>query len=340
MQLLTDKRCRIIQESVTMNSSSRTEIRKSGVYIPDLCFGTSALGNMPDTYTYKVGERRAVDTLKAILTSSSPFIDASRNYGMGRSEERIGLAIKELGGLPDTAVISTKLDRNMDSLLFDAAQARQSLEESLSALGVDRVDILHLHDPEHAGSFEPVTRTGGAIDELFKMRDEGLCRVVGLAAGNVEVMMPLLKDYDFDALITHNRFTLVNANAEKMIAFAHDKNIAVLNAAPYCGGALAKGTASFKRYVYQAADATTLAPLKVVEEICNRHHVPPGAAALQYSLRDPRIAATICGVSKPERVEQTQAWADYHIPDYVWQELSEITRTTDDPEATRNYSPG
>ena len=323
-----------------MNSRSRTEIRKSGVYIPDLCFGTSALGNMPDTYTYEVGERRAVDTLKAILTSSSPFIDASRNYGMGQSEERIGLAIKELGGLPDTAVISTKLDRNMDSLLFDAAQARQSLEESLSALGVDRVDILHLHDPEHAGSFEPVTRTGGAIDELFKMRDEGLCRVVGLAAGNVEVMMPLLKDYDFDALITHNRFTLVNANAEKMIAFAHDKNIAVLNAAPYCGGALAKGTASFKRYVYQAADATTLAPLKVVEKICNRHHVPSGAAALQYSLRDPRIAATICGVSKPERVEQTQAWADYHIPDYVWQELSETTRTTDDPEATRNYSPG
>jgi len=172
------------------------------------------------------------------------------------------------------------------------------------------------------------------------MREEGLCKVVGLAAGNVEVMMPILKKYDFDTLITHNRFTLVNANAEKMIAFAHSKNIAVLNAAPYCGGALAKGTSSFKRYVYQKASVATLAPLKVVEEICNRHHVPPGAAALQYSMRDPRIAATICGVSKVERVQQTETWAEYPIPEDVWHELSGVMRTTDDPEATRNYSPG
>jgi len=94
---------------------------------------------MPDTYTYEVDERRAVETVKAILTSNAPFIDTSRNYGMGRSEKRMGVAIKELGGVPDNAVISTKLDRNMDSMVFDAAQARRSLEETLSALGVEKV---------------------------------------------------------------------------------------------------------------------------------------------------------------------------------------------------------
>lgn len=318
----------------------QTEIRKSGVRIPDICFGTSALGNMPDTYTYEVDEARAVETVKAILTSDSPFIDTGRNYGMGRSEERIGLALKELGGLPEGAVISTKLDRNMDTLLFDASEARRSLEESFTALGVNHVDILHLHDPEHAGSLEPIVQKGGAIDELFKMREEGLCKVVGLAAGDVEVMLPILKDRDFDLLITHNRFTLVNSNAEEMISYAYANDITVMNAAPYCGGALAKGTESFKRYVYQEANDDVLAPIKVVEEICRKHNVPPGAAALQFSLKDNRIASTICGVSKPERVAETLAWSSHAIPDAVWLELTALQRTRSDPEKTRKYTPG
>lgn len=86
-----------------------------------------------------------------------------------------------------------------------------SIEESLTALGVDSIDILHLHYPEHAESLEPITSAGGAIDTLFKMREEGLCKVVGLAAGNVDVMLPMLKDRDFGILIIHNRFTLVDA---------------------------------------------------------------------------------------------------------------------------------
>ncbi len=323
-----------------MAGVNKTEIRNTGVAIPELCFGTSALGDMPDTYSYEVSEARAVETVKSILTSDYPFIDCSRNYGMGRSEQRIGLAIKELGGLPAGASISTKLDRNMDTGRFDAGEARRSIEESLTDLGVDSVDILHLHDPEHAESLEPITGAGGAIDTLFKMREEGLCKVVGLAAGNVDVMLPMLKDRDFDILITHNRFTLVNANAEAMIDYAVSRNIAVMNAAPYCGGALAKGTASFKRYVYQEASDDTLAPLKKVEQICAKYGVPPGAAALQFSMRDQRITSTICGVSRPERIDQTLAWAAIDIPEDAWSELMSLPRLSDDPEASREYSAG
>ena len=323
-----------------MTSRATKEIRNSGVHIPDICFGTSALGNMPDTYSYEVDEARAVETVKAMLTSDSPFIDTGRNYGMGRSEERIGLALKALGGLPAGAVISTKLDRNMETGLFDASEARRSVEESFTALGVSRVDILHLHDPEHAESLDPIVRKGGALDELFKMREEGLCKVVGLAAGNVDVMLPILKDRDFDILITHNRFTLVNINAEEMIAYAAKNDITVLNAAPYCGGALAKGTDSFKRYVYQEASEDMLAPIKAVESVCQKYSIPPGAAALQFSLREKRIASTICGVSKPERMVETLSWADYKIPEDVWAELNALPRTQADPEATRVYKPG
>jgi D-threo-aldose 1-dehydrogenase len=308
--------------------------------VPKICFGTSSLSSMPDTYGYEVSPERAHETVRAIFDSSVNFLDTSRLYGFGRSEERIGDVIRERGGLPKNFVVSTKLDRDPNTNKFDAGEARRSLEESLKALNLDRVHLLHLHDPEHARSLAEVTGKDGALPALLKMKEAGLCDAIGLAAGTLEVMMPLLKDWEFDALITHNRFTLVNRNATPMIDFAASKGIAVLNAAPYAGGVLAKGSDSFQRYVYQKATAEMLDPVKRVEAVCAKHGVPPGAVALQFSMRDPRIASTICGVSKPERVKETLAWADWKIPAALWDELKSLPFAMDDPEATREYSAG
>ena len=308
--------------------------------VPPIAFGGSALGDMPDTYGYSVDDERARQTIRAILALPDGFIDTSRNYGMGRSEERIGQVVRELGGWPEGRILSTKLDRDMETGRFDAAQARRSLEESLKALGVTRVQILHLHDPEHGANLSEVKRKGGALSELVKMKEEGLAVAIGLAAGKIDVMIPILRDWDLDVLITHNRFTLVNRNAEPMIALAQVRGMAVLNAAPFAGGVLAKGTADYRRYVYQQASEKMLAPIARVEAICARHGVPPGAAALQFSLRDPRIASTICGVSRPERVEETLAWVKWPIADEVWKELLALPFSAEDPEMMRDYKPG
>jgi D-threo-aldose 1-dehydrogenase len=318
----------------------KTQLGRTKLAVSRICFGTSSLGDMPDTYGYGVDEEQAKRTIRAIFESPVNCLDTSRIYGFGRSEERIGEVIRERGGLPEGFVVSTKLDRDPETNRFDASQARRSLEQSLKALGLDRVDILHLHDPEHAASLDATTGPGGALPELFKMKEEGLAKAVGLAAGPVDVMMPLLRDWDFDVLITHNRFTLTNRNANAMIDFAHGKGIAVLNAAPYAGGVLAKGSSAYRRYVYQEASDEVLDPIRRVEAVCAKHDVPPGAAALQFSMRDERIASTICGVSRPERVEQTLEWARWPIPQAVWDELASLSFSSDDPEATREYKPG
>jgi D-threo-aldose 1-dehydrogenase len=318
---------------------NKVKLGRTKLEVTPICFGTSGLGDMPGTYGYGVDEERARATVRAILEGPVNFLDTSRNYGMGRSETRVGAVIKELGGLPAGFVISTKLDRDMETLRFDAARARRSLEESLKALNVDRIQLLHLHDPEHAADLGEITAKGGAIAELFKMKAEGLVDAVGLAAGRIDIMMPMLREWDFDALITHNRFTLTNRNAEPMIALAQERGIAVLNAAPYAGGVLAKGTAEHPRYVYQEASDAMLEPVRKVEAVCARHGVPTGPVALQFSMRDPRIASTICGVSKPERVTQTLEWASYEVPQAVWDDLAALPFATDDPEATRVYKP-
>ena len=325
---------------MTEGVMKKVRLGRTDLMVAPVCFGTSGLGDMPDTYGYDVDAERAKATMQAIFDGPVNFIDTSRIYGMGRSEQRIGAAIRERGGLPPGFVISTKLDRDPKTNVFDAAQARRSVEQSLVALGIEQIDLLHLHDPEHSRSLAETTGRDGALGELFRMKEEGLAKAVGLAAGATTMMIPLLRDWDFDALITHNRFTLANRNAEAMLDLAQSRGIAVLNAAPYAGGVLAKGSSEYPRYVYQEASAEALDPIRRIEAICARHGVPPGAAALQFSMRDPRIASTVCGVSKPERVNQTLDWARFPIPDAVWEELMAAPFSSEDPEATRQYRPG
>ena len=318
----------------------KRRIGQTELQVTPLCFGTSSLGDMPETYGYEVSERQAIDTILKILDGPVNFLDTSNNYGFGRSEERIGKAIRQYGGLPEGFVLATKLDREMTTRRFDKARVRQSLEESLERLGLDQVPLLHFHDPEHARHLEEITCEGGAIEELFKLKEEGLAQAVGLAMGRVDMMFPLLKSYDFDALISHNRYSLLNRSADEMFDYAAEKNIAILNAAPFAGGVLAKGSAVMPRVTYQDANEETLAPVKALEALCANHDVPTGAAALQFSMKDPRITSTLIGITKPERIDQTLAWATLDIPDAVWQQIKGLGYATGDPEANRVYNPG
>ena len=320
-----------IQKSVTLTPSNLT--------IPTICFGTSGLGDMPDTYGYSVDEARARATLDAIFDGPIGFLDTSRNYGAGRSEARIGAAIKARGGLPKGFVISSKLDRNMDNGVFDGERAKRSLEESLNALNVSTIPLLHVHDPEYASDPKDVTRKRGALEALFRMKEQGLCQAVGLAAGRTEIMMPLMRDFDFDAIISHNRFTLLNRHGTEMFELARSRNMAIINAAPYASGILAKGAAKAPLFAYMPADDSIVSRAKAIEALCSQHGVPVGAAALQFSMRSPLVASTICGVSTPERVQQTIDWANWTIPDALWKDLLALPFDMDDPEAKRVYKP-
>ena len=325
---------------MTADPTERLAIGSSGLSVSRICFGLAPLGDMPDTYGYGVEAEQARETVRAIFESPINFLDTSRNYGFGRSEQRVGEVICERGGLPKGFVISSKLDRDMETNRLDGAQARRSLEQSLKALNVGHIQLLHVHDPEYASSLADINGPNGVLSELFRMKEEGLAIAVGLASGRVDIMMPILRDWDFDALITHNRFTLANRNAQPMIDYAVERRIAVLNAAPYSGGVLAKGTASHRRYVYQEATFAMLQPIARIEQVCAKYNIPPGAAALQFSMRSEHVTSTICGISKPERIAQTLAWANYKIPQAAWDELLALPFETAAPEATRDYRPG
>tara|TARA_B100000925_G_scaffold286783_1_gene265034 strand:- start:331 stop:1290 length:960 start_codon:yes stop_codon:yes gene_type:complete len=310
------------------------------IKVSEICFGTSALGNMPDTYGYEVNPSIAEETILAILNGPSNFIDTSRNYGMGRSEKLIGNVFKSLGGKPNDIILATKIDRDTATNILDRDATLKSFEQSIKALETEKIDILHLHDPEHCKDLNDITCKGGALDTLFQLKEEGSVTLVGLAMGKVEMMYDLIQEWPFDVMINHNRFTLLNRQADKLFNLAKKKGIKIFNAAPFCGGILAKGTKETNRLVYQEVSEKKLKPVFDLEKICLKHNIPLGAAALQFSMKDPRISSTIVGITKKSRIDQIVEWSNFEISEDAWTEILSLPFSINDPEASRNYKLG
>ena len=310
------------------------------IKVSEICFGTSALGNMPDTYGYEVNPSIAEETILAILNGPSNFIDTSRNYGMGRSEKLIGNVFKSLGGKPNNIILATKIDRDMATNVLDRDATLKSFEQSIKALATEKIDILHLHDPEHCKDLNDITCKGGALDTLFQLKEEGSVTLVGLAMGKVEMMYDLIQEWPFDVMINHNRFTLLNRQADKLFDLAKKKGIKIFNAAPFCGGILAKGTKETNRLVYQEVSEKKLKPVFDLEKTCLKYNIPLGAAALQFSMKDTRISSTIVGITKKSRIDQILEWSNFEIPEDAWIEILSLPFSIKDPEATRNYKLG
>lgn len=307
----------------------------TGLRVTPICLGCAPLGNMPDTFAYSVPEDRALATLRAAFTGPINFIDTAASYGDGESERRIGLVLKELGGVPEGVVLATKADRDLQTGDFSGDQMRRSVERSLRLMGLDSLQLVYLHDPEHS-TFAAITAPGGALETLVRLKEEGLIEHLGVAGGPIDMSVAYVETGAFEVAITHNRYTLVNRSAEPLLQATAARGLALVNAAPYGSGMLAKGPEAYPRYAYQQAPEALVEKVRQLGAICERHGVSLAAAALQFSTRDPRVHSTIVGMTRPERIEQTVELARCPIPDALWPELEAVADPERaDPEASR-----
>jgi D-threo-aldose 1-dehydrogenase len=214
---------------------------------------------------------------------------------------------------------------------------RRSVERSLRLLGLERLPLVYLHDPEHT-TFEAAMAPGGPLDALRRCQEEGLIEHLGVAGGPIDLMVRYIETGAFAAVITHNRYTLLNRAAAPLLDRAAELGLAALNAAPYGSGILAKGPDAYPRYAYREASPRLVEQARRMADACARQGVPLAAAALQFSLRDPRVTSTIVGMTRPERIAETVALAERPIPDALWSELEAIHADYaggTDPEAGR-----
>ncbi len=310
-------------EGRAVDLSSRRTLGSTGLSVSPVCLGCAPLGDMPETFDYSVGRRQAHDTLRAVLESPINFLDTAASYGDGESERRIGEMLQEIGGLPDGVVLATKADRDLTTGDFSGEQMRRSVERSLRLMGMDRLQLVYLHDPEHE-SFEHMMAPGGPVEVLRGLEEEGVIEHLGVAGGPIELMIRFVETDLFEAVITHNRYTLVDRTADPLFDVATEHSVAALNAAPYGSGILARGPDAYARYMYEQAPEELVERVRAMQEVCNQFGVPLAAAALQFSLRDPRIASTIVGMTRPERVGQTLDLAARPIPGELWERLDTL----------------
>jgi D-threo-aldose 1-dehydrogenase len=289
---------------------------------------------MPDAYGYAVSEEQALTTLRAFFRSALSFIDTAASYGDGESERRIGVVLRELGGLPPGVVLATKADRNLETGDFSGRQMRESVERSLRLLGLERLQLVYLHDPEHL-PFDQGMAPDGPVAALQRCKEEGLIEHLGVAGGPISLMSRYVETDLFAVAISHNRYTLLNTSADPFWDVCRQHGVAAVNAAPYGSGILVRGPGAYPRYAYQQSSADVLDRAQRLEALCARYKLPLAAVALQFSLRDPRIVSTIVGMTQPEYIERTIELAQVPIPDQVWTEVAAIAPSTDDPEEHR-----
>jgi len=304
----------------------------SPVFVTELSFGGAAIGNL---YTEVTDDdaRAAVD---AAWDGGIRTFDTAPHYGLGLSERRLGGALRHRPR--DQYVISTKVGRllrpgsppygrdpdgfavpadHVREWDFSADGVRRSLEASLCRLGLDRVDIALIHDPDDHG--EQAFRE--AYPALEKLRAEGAVRAIGAGMNQTAMLTRFVTDTDVDVVLVAGRYTLLDQSAaETLLPAARERGVSVIAAGVFNSGLLAAPAAG-ATYDYKAAPAALLARAQELERVCAGYGVPLRAAAARFPLTHPAVASVLIGARSAAEITDAITLRGAGLPAARWEAL-------------------
>ncbi|MFC0110927.1 aldo/keto reductase [Kibdelosporangium aridum] len=297
-------------------------------------FGAAGIGNL---YT-EVSDADAEAALQAAWDAGVRYFDTAPHYGLGLSERRLG---KFLAGLPrDEYVVSTKVGRilepcdgtglDLDNGFavprkyrrvwdFSADGIRRSVESSLERLGLDRVDILLLHDPDE--HWEQASQEGfPALDEL---RAQGAVGAIGVGMNQWEMPARFVRETSIDVVMLASRYTLLEQTAaEQFLPLCQERGVSVLAAGVFNSGMLARTTVpDDAKYNYSQAPRELVVRAQRIAAVCERHGATLPQAAVQFVLRHPSVASVVLGVKSAEQAARNADLFDKPVPDELWDDL-------------------
>lgn len=303
-----------------------------------LGYGAANVGNLFRALT----DDEAWAILDAAWESGIRYFDTAPHYGLGLSERRLGAFLRTKPR--DAFVLSTKagrllrpnpdddggLDLDADFHVpttlrrewdFSAAGIRASLDESLERLGLDRVDILYLHDPERHD-------LGLALREAFpamqQLRADGFVDAVGIGSMVSSALATSVRAADLEVIMVAGRYTLLEQPATAdVLPACHERGTGVVVASVFNSGLLAQESPDRDaRYEYGRMPDEVWDRLQRIVEICRAHDVPLPAAAMQFPLREPVVRSVVIGGSRPEQLRRNAELMALGIPDGLWSDLA------------------
>ncbi len=317
-------------------------IGRTDIEVTELGFGGAPLG--------AIGSRITDDDVDNIVTRAHDggvrYFDTAPLYGHGLSEKRLGSVLR--GFDRDEFVLSSKIGRLLVPLdegqrnemmrddepvavrydySYDAV--KRSIDESLTRLGLDRIDIALCHDidvwthgDDQPGIFD--TAIKGALLALRDLREQGVVRAIGLGVNEWLVCSRVMDLIDVDCFLLAGRFTLLEQEPlDTFLPKCVDRNVSIIIGGPYNSGILATDDRRFATYDYKPSSDELYEKAQKIRRMCEAHGVDPRAAALQYPLRHPAVAAVIPGVRSVAEVEQNLELVAAEIPPALWRDLEE-----------------
>ena len=305
---------------------------RGGLRVSALALGTAPLGNL---YA-PVAEEDAAATVGSALEAGLTYVDTAPHYGLGLAERRLG---RLLAGLPrDRFVVSTKVGRLVRPLapgetadpegFADSPPARRvwdlsgdgvrrSLEESLERLGLDRVDIVLVHDPDdhEREAYEQ------AFAALIELRDQGVVAAIGAGMNQAEMLTRFVRDLDLDLVLVAGRYSLLDQRAlAELLPTCAARGTAVVVGGVFNSGLLAdpRPGATFD---YAPAPAELVDRAARLAEVCARHRTPLRAAALAFPFGHPAVTSVLVGARTAAEVEDAMACFRRPVPEALWGDL-------------------
>lgn len=311
---------------------ARRAIGPGGVEVTELSFGAAGLGNL---YT-PITDEEAAAAIDAAWEAGIRYFDTAPHYGIGLSERRLGEALRARPR--GTYTLSTKAGRLLEAVErptgddlahgfavpathrriwdFSADGIRRSLEASLTRLGIDRVDIVYLHDPDdHA---EQAFREG--YPALERLRSEGVVGAIGAGMNQTVMLTRFVRDTDVDAVLCAGRYTLLDQSAlTELLPAAHERGRAVVIGGVFNSGLLADPRPG-ATYDYTTAPQDLVDRARRLQTIAKRHGTTLRAAALAFPLAHPAVTTVLVGARSPREVRDAAEQFASEVPDAFWRE--------------------
>lgn len=319
-----------------MRANERMRLGRTSLQVSGLGLGTAPLGGLFEA----VAEQEARDVVTRALELGVGFLDTAPLYGFGVAERRLGEA---LAGVPrDAYVLATKVgrllepDAPVDEALvhdgepyfkdtpalnpvfdFSAAAVERSIEESLQRLGVNRIDVLHLHDPDD--HFEQALSE--AYPVLDRLRSEGVIGAVGAGMMQAPMLARLAREGDFDCFLLAGRYTLLDQSGlPELLPLCLERGVSIVVGGVYNSGLLA-GPGGRATFDYVPAPAEFVERARRLDAVCARHGVPLKAAAIQFPFGHPAVASVLSGSRSVAELEENVRMLETPIPADLWAEL-------------------
>jgi D-threo-aldose 1-dehydrogenase len=320
---------------------ARREIGRTGLAVTTIGFGGATIGGIGTRIT----DDQASDVVSTAWEGGMRYFDTAPLYGHGLAERRLGLALGAMDR--DEFVLSTKVGRLLvaaeqgerDPMMRDEEPlavkydysydaARTSLEASLARLDLDRVDIVYCHDIDvwthgdaQPGIYE--SALNGILPALNDLRSEGVIKAFGLGVNEWLVCDQVMNHFDVDVFLLAGRFTLLEQSPlDTFLPRCSKEGVSVVIGGPYNSGLLANSERRRATYDYKPVDDVRWEKAQAIRRVCDAHGVDIRAAALQYPLRHPAIAAVIPGSWKVEEVQTNLELFHTPLPDALWVDLA------------------